>query len=56
MTASAPARVSSSSTPRSIYRGPRLIGEITQGLARLLAADGFASLAQAVGADHRAGP
>ena len=38
------------------YRGPSLIGEITQGLARLLAADGFASLAQAVGADHRAGP
>ena len=36
------------------YRGPRLIGEITQGLARLLAADGFASLADAVGADHRA--
>ena len=38
------------------YRGPGLIGEITQGLARLLAADGFASLEQAVGADHRAGP
>ena len=27
-----------------VYRGPRLVGEITQGLARLLAADGFASL------------
>ena len=37
-----------------IYRGPRLVGEITQGLARLLEADGFASLADAVGADHRA--
>ena len=37
-----------------VYRGPRLVGEITQGLARLLAADGFASLAEAVGADHRA--
>ena len=37
-----------------VYRGPRLVGEITQGLARLLAADGFASLADAVGADHRA--
>ena len=37
-----------------VYRGPRLVGEITQGLARLLEADGFASLAEAVGADHRA--
>ena len=37
-----------------IYRGPRLVGEITQGLARLLEADGFVSLADAVGADHRA--
>ena len=37
-----------------VYRGPRLVSEITQGLARLLAADGFASLADAVGADHRA--
>ena len=37
------------------YRGPGLIGEITRGLARLLAADGFASLDDAVGADHRAG-
>ncbi len=37
-----------------VYWGPRLVGEITQGLARLLAADGFASLAEAVGADHRA--
>ena len=36
-----------------VYRGPRLVGEITQGLARLLAADGFATLADAVGADHR---
>ena len=37
-----------------VYRGPRLAGEITQGLARLLAADGFSSLVEAVGADHRA--
>ena len=37
-----------------VYRGLRLVGEITQGLARLLAADGFASLSDAVGADHRA--
>ena len=36
-----------------VYRGPRLVGEITQGLARLLAADGFASLSDAIGADHR---
>ena len=41
-----------------VYRGPRLVGEIAHGLARLLAADGFTSLADAVGADHRtpAGP
>ena len=39
-----------------VYRGPRLVGEITQGLARLLAADGFASLEQAIGADHRSAP
>ena len=38
------------------YRGPGLIGEIAQGLARLLAADGFASLADAVGADNRDRP
>ena len=37
-----------------VYWGPRLVGEIAQGLARLLAADGFASLSDAVGADHRA--
>ena len=36
-----------------VYRGPRLVGEITQGFARLLEADGFTSLAEAVGADHR---
>ena len=36
-----------------VYRGPRLVGEITRGLARLLVADGFTSLADAVGADHR---
>ena len=37
-----------------VYRGPSLVREITQGLARLLAADGLASLVDAVGADHRA--
>lgn len=36
-----------------VYRGPGLIGEITQGLERLLAKDGFSSLEQAIGADHR---
>ena len=36
-----------------VFRGPSLVGEITQGLARLLATDGFDSLADAVGADHR---
>ena len=36
-----------------VYRGPSLIREITQGLARLLAKDDFASLEQAIGADHR---
>ena len=39
-----------------VYRGPRLVGEITQGLARPLAADGFASLSDAVGADHGSPP
>ena len=38
------------------YRGPGLVAGITRGLSRLLAADGFASIADAVGADHRAGP
>ncbi len=34
-----------------VYRGPGLVGEIVEGLARLLAADGFSRLAEAVGAD-----
>ncbi len=34
------------------YRGPGLIRDITAGLTRILAADGFASLTEAVGADH----
>jgi len=36
-----------------IYRGPALIGRIKSDLARLLREDGFASVAAAVGADHR---
>ncbi|NNG04509.1 MAG: dihydroorotate dehydrogenase (quinone), partial [Inquilinus sp.] len=34
-----------------VYRGPALLGEIKRDLARLLRADGFASVAEAVGAD-----
>jgi dihydroorotate dehydrogenase len=36
-----------------IYHGPDLVGRITRELAALLRADGFASVAVAVGADHR---
>jgi dihydroorotate dehydrogenase len=35
------------------YEGPGLVGEIVATLARRLAADGFATVAEAVGADHR---
>ena len=38
-----------------IYRGPRLIGEITSELAALLRADGHATVEEAVGADIRGG-
>jgi dihydroorotate dehydrogenase len=37
-----------------VYRGPALVTEIKRDLGRLLRADGFASIAEAVGADHRA--
>ena len=33
--------------------GPALVPEIVGGLARLVAADGFSSVGEAVGADHR---
>ncbi|UEM19954.1 quinone-dependent dihydroorotate dehydrogenase [Skermanella mucosa] len=36
-----------------VYRGPRLVSEINRDLAALLRADGFSSLKDAVGADHR---
>ncbi len=36
-----------------IYQGPGLVTRINRGLAALLARDGFACLADAVGADHR---
>jgi len=36
-----------------VYQGPGLVGEINRGLAALLRRDGFATLAEAVGADHR---
>ena len=35
-----------------IYQGTALVGRINRDLVALLAADGFASIAQAVGADH----
>jgi dihydroorotate dehydrogenase len=35
-----------------VYAGPALIGEIKTGLAELLRRDGFAAVADAVGADH----
>jgi dihydroorotate dehydrogenase len=36
-----------------VYEGPRLVGRIKRGLAARLRADGYRSLAEAVGADHR---
>ncbi len=39
-----------------VYEGAGLIGRIKAGLAAKLRADGFTSLAQAVGADHRSRP
>ena len=36
-----------------IYEGPALVGRIKRDLAARLRADGFASVAEAVGADHR---
>jgi dihydroorotate dehydrogenase len=36
-----------------VFSGPGLVGEINRGLAALLRRDGFASIGQAVGADHR---
>jgi dihydroorotate dehydrogenase len=38
-----------------IYGGPLLVPRLNAGIARLLARDGFATLADAIGADHRAG-
>jgi dihydroorotate dehydrogenase (fumarate)/dihydroorotate dehydrogenase len=38
-----------------IYRGPRIVREILQGLVRLLEADGFRHVSEAVGADLRHG-
>jgi dihydroorotate dehydrogenase len=36
-----------------VFQGPGLVGQIKRGLTARLRADGFASVAQAVGADHR---
>ncbi len=38
-----------------VYHGPALVTAIKRDLAQLLAADGFASVAEAVGADHHVG-
>jgi dihydroorotate dehydrogenase len=38
-----------------VYHGPRLVEQIRRDLATLLRADGFTSLRDAVGADHRRG-
>jgi len=38
-----------------VFHGPALVTTIKRDLARLLAADGFATVADAVGADHRTG-
>ena len=35
-----------------VFQGPALLGKIKRGLAELLAQDGFANIAEAVGADH----
>jgi dihydroorotate dehydrogenase subfamily 2 len=36
-----------------VYQGPQVIGEINQGLAKLLAKDGFSNISEAIGADVR---
>ncbi len=36
-----------------VYHGPQLVGELRRGLVALLRRDGFAGVAEAVGADHR---
>jgi dihydroorotate dehydrogenase len=36
-----------------VFEGPGLVRRIKDGLADLLARDGFANIAEAVGADHR---
>jgi dihydroorotate dehydrogenase (fumarate) len=37
-----------------MFEGPQVVGEINEGLVRLLKKDGFSSIAEAVGADHKA--
>ena len=36
-----------------IYRGPELLRELTEGLKALLRKDGYTSIVEAIGADHR---
>jgi dihydroorotate dehydrogenase len=38
-----------------VYGGPAFVKDLNEGIAALLARDGFASVADAVGADHRSG-
>jgi dihydroorotate dehydrogenase len=39
-----------------VFSGPPLLGQIKKGLADLLRQDGFASIAEAIGTAHKAGP
>ncbi len=38
------------------YEGPKAVPDIKQGLAACLEREGFKSVAEAVGADHRSAP
>jgi dihydroorotate dehydrogenase len=39
-----------------IYEGPGMVRRLLEGLGPLLARDGFRSVREAIGADHRAAP
>jgi dihydroorotate dehydrogenase len=36
-----------------VYQGPQIIGEINQGLVKLLARDGYSNVRDAVGVDNK---
>jgi dihydroorotate dehydrogenase len=38
-----------------VYGGPAFVKQVNEGLAALLRRDGFGSIAEAIGADHRPG-